>query len=294
MFIYDNTALPNWPKTNFGLRPDVPATQKVSAGDWNATDQALVDVQTFCRGANWMGFTKQAGDPAPAGIADYLWIRTSDGALMHNAAQVGGGGGGGGSPAVAISHATSSGTKNLSTEGTIDWLSLTNFNGNTIARTNGTAGGIHAKLTGGWIWAALSPVWAGSVTSSGSAGFTTQISTTLADDLAGTVITNNTNGPIQTSVSGTGWGWVFRVPAELGVQRTCRFILNSGSGTMTVTAKLSISGTTATDSQSGTVENHFDIPFTGGVAGDELVVTVLCTVNGTNCAAGLTAITLFH
>ncbi len=87
-FIYDATGLP-FPKTN---KTPIPigedATKWVAAVDWNAICQALTDVQTFCRGARWIGITKQVSDPVPAGVSDYLWMRTSDGALVHNASTV--------------------------------------------------------------------------------------------------------------------------------------------------------------------------------------------------------------
>jgi hypothetical protein len=73
MFIYDDTGLP-FPKVNVA---PLPSTANPSAyvqnTDWNAVCQALVDIQTFCRGAAWIGLSENSVDPAPAGVSNYLW-----------------------------------------------------------------------------------------------------------------------------------------------------------------------------------------------------------------------------
>lgn len=80
-FIYDNTTLP-YPKEDFGTLPIGADPKKWGrAIDWNTVCQGLVDVQTFCRGAAWLGVQAHSGDPAPAGIDRYLWMR-NDGVLM--------------------------------------------------------------------------------------------------------------------------------------------------------------------------------------------------------------------
>jgi len=104
-FIYNNTALPI-DKIDFGpLPPGANPRQWGVAAEWITVLQALYDVQAFCRGADWLGFTMYAVDPVPAGIANYLWMK-SDGTLWKTiggvAAQVGGGGGGGGVDVVEV------------------------------------------------------------------------------------------------------------------------------------------------------------------------------------------------
>ena len=66
MYIYDNSTLPNWPKGNFGLRSDVPAVQKVTAGDWNATAQALTDIQTALRDHGFLAANLTGSTPGSA------------------------------------------------------------------------------------------------------------------------------------------------------------------------------------------------------------------------------------
>lgn len=80
-FIYNNSTLPI-DKINLGpLPPGANPRQWAVAAEWITVLQALLDVQGFCRGAQWMGFVPNAVDPAPASIDRYLWIR-SDGAVM--------------------------------------------------------------------------------------------------------------------------------------------------------------------------------------------------------------------
>ncbi len=91
MFIYDNTSLP-FPKTNRAPIPGGELSSKwVQDLDWNTVCQALIDVQTFCRGAAWLGMVPTATNPAPSGVTDYVWIRSTDGAFMHNASPFPGG-----------------------------------------------------------------------------------------------------------------------------------------------------------------------------------------------------------
>lgn len=93
-FIYDNTGLPI-NKVNAGpLPPGVNPTQWGVATEWITVLQALLDVQTWARRASWLGIQPHATDPAPAGVADYVWLRNDD-TWMHNNTPIGGGGGGG-------------------------------------------------------------------------------------------------------------------------------------------------------------------------------------------------------
>ncbi len=78
-FIQDNTS-PGAVKSDFVSRPEVPATKKVAAVDWNTFRQALLDTQSHLRGAPWASFAPQASDPAPSGLTDYIWLE-DDGTL---------------------------------------------------------------------------------------------------------------------------------------------------------------------------------------------------------------------
>lgn len=89
MFIYDDSPLPNWPKSNWSLRPEIPANQKISGGDWNSIAQALTDVKTFCRGASWLGLSGQGADPAPAGVAEYLYLDEATGLVRVRSGALG-------------------------------------------------------------------------------------------------------------------------------------------------------------------------------------------------------------
>src|SRR4029077_19645965 len=86
--------LPNWPKANFQLRPEIPILQKATASDWNAYLQAITDIQGFLRGAPWLAVVEQGSDPAPSGVSKYIWVRSSDHAVMYNGSPVAGGSGG--------------------------------------------------------------------------------------------------------------------------------------------------------------------------------------------------------
>ncbi len=90
-FIYDNTGLPTGKANANPLPPGVNPAQWLQNAEWATVMQALLDVQAFCRGANWLGMTELAADPTPAGVTNYLWLR-NDGTLMHNGSPIGGGG----------------------------------------------------------------------------------------------------------------------------------------------------------------------------------------------------------
>ncbi len=89
-FIYDNTGLPTGKINANPLPPGVNSSQWLQGSEWGTVMQALLDVQAFCRGANWFGMTELAADPVPSGVTNYLWLR-NDGTLMHNGSPIGGG-----------------------------------------------------------------------------------------------------------------------------------------------------------------------------------------------------------
>lgn len=79
-FVYDNTTL-NFPKSDFAPLPvGADATKYVRSSDWNTTNQALIDVKSVFRGAKWYGLEEQVSDPAPTGVANYLF---NQGGALH-------------------------------------------------------------------------------------------------------------------------------------------------------------------------------------------------------------------
>lgn len=82
-YVYDDTVL-FFPKTNLTpLPPGADPTQHVQSIDWNTLNQAVDDIKGVLRGAQFYGVEKQAVDPSPAGIADYLWSNTSGDLFFH-------------------------------------------------------------------------------------------------------------------------------------------------------------------------------------------------------------------
>lgn len=81
-FVYDGTSLA-YPKAD-----DVPLaisddpTKFVQASEWNLLNQAVVDLRDVITLGKYHGFTAQALDPTPVGVAAYIWSRT-DGALLY-------------------------------------------------------------------------------------------------------------------------------------------------------------------------------------------------------------------
>ncbi len=80
-FIKDNTS-PGDAKSDYRVRPEIPAGKKIVATDWNTWRQALLDMQSFFRGADWLGMTEQAADPAPSGLTRYVYPK-NDGTLHY-------------------------------------------------------------------------------------------------------------------------------------------------------------------------------------------------------------------
>lgn len=138
--------------------------------------------------------------------------------------------------------ANTTGTINLTTEGTIDWLYL---GGTTIPTI--TQG--HSKLGGpGWLrrgfW------W---TFGTGGIGFTSQVSgtaftATASDDASNSTLTGGTDrGRLDGTVGATpatGYGWTITVPASPYETRLLRVYMGAFSNTVTFTATLN-DGTTA-------------------------------------------------
>jgi hypothetical protein len=89
-FIYNNTTVPINKMNAAPLPPGANPVQWGVASEWITLCQALLDIQGWARGAAWMGMTPLAVDPAPAGVADYVWLRNDD-TWMHNNTPLGGG-----------------------------------------------------------------------------------------------------------------------------------------------------------------------------------------------------------
>jgi hypothetical protein len=97
-FIYDNTGLPI-DKINLGpLPPGANPRQWIVNTEWIVAMQALLDVQTFARGAVFLGLTPNVADPVPSGVAKYIWLK-SDGTVWKTIdgvpTEIGSGGGAG-------------------------------------------------------------------------------------------------------------------------------------------------------------------------------------------------------
>lgn len=70
-----------FPKTDFQA-PSAPPAQEVNANDWNITDQALLDTQSWLNSPVWSAITAVVSDPAPAGKGGvgqpgYAWLPSS-------------------------------------------------------------------------------------------------------------------------------------------------------------------------------------------------------------------------
>jgi hypothetical protein len=68
------TDLPDGKITLNEVPEDADPDNYLDADEWNEVMQALDDVHDWIRGATWYGLAPQAVDPAPSGIADYVWL----------------------------------------------------------------------------------------------------------------------------------------------------------------------------------------------------------------------------
>jgi hypothetical protein len=186
------------------------------------------------------------------------------------------------------------GTVACSTEGTLDWFSMTSFQ--TPPRAVAAATGLHSKAKGGFICDSFTWLMgAGTLTTFTQADSLT--ATSDAADTAHTAALNTTTfaGMHTPSASHTGWGFRFIVPSNPQVLRTLRLYLLSFSCIVTVSAKL-LDGsyaeqTKAIDSGSG-ANAHRKIECTYKGSGDLLVTALATTVHTGTANIKLGAITL--
>ena len=79
-FVYDDTNLTAVKSDRNVLPVGEDPTKWIVAVDWNTVRQALLDVQGWARGANWLGLSPQATDPIPESVTSYLYVG-SDGKI---------------------------------------------------------------------------------------------------------------------------------------------------------------------------------------------------------------------
>ena len=78
-FVKDNTTL-EFPKFNRKAVPAGQETRYIAAEDWNELCQGATDARDWIRAAEWYGLKTNVSDPLPAGITNYVWLK-SDGSL---------------------------------------------------------------------------------------------------------------------------------------------------------------------------------------------------------------------
>ena len=185
----------------------------------------------------------------------------------------------GGTGAIVISSAALPSTLNASVEGTIDWMVLTETNQPRII----IPGYQHAKATGGWLLESFDWIVNGAGLATYGAG-PLAITSEAGDDLATTALAawNASQHALQFG-SGTGMGCRLRVPAD-SYNRVLRLYLGGFSAEYTATARLT-DGSVAPVSQVFDTTpatwgwNVFEIAYHSARDGQELIVTVQCSVN---------------
>lgn len=216
-------------------------------------------------------------------------VPTWSGSAWACGASGGGGSGGGygsslGSGSLTVTTATTTSTTNLSTLGTIDWLS-SNAVGFTQSRTsltcNVSSGACWEKITGGSLLAESGVDWIGS----GSTGFTGTASITYTSTGSDTV---TLTGMSSTNVSGyptnVGAGLRFMLPSPGGnIQRVARIYLYQFSDTVVCNAHAQdasvADGSASTNASSGTdLQTTYTVTYKTNTA-SFVVLTCVETVN---------------
>lgn len=80
-FVYSNTSLPNAKSDRRAIPAGGDPDKYMVATDFNDLRSALLDVQTWGRGAELYGLSAQASSPSGYSIAEYLWLK-NDGTLQ--------------------------------------------------------------------------------------------------------------------------------------------------------------------------------------------------------------------
>lgn len=285
-FVTDNGDLPA-PKTDLNT---LDSTKKqinyVIASDWNITRQAILDIKDFLRGSGGaggvLGLVSSATDPAPAGITNYLWLKTDNTLwLTISGVAIPVGGGVGGSLAISVA-AFPVATTNLSTVGTFDWFwPGSGGPSNPVPSwSNQNSINFHWKK-GGELYKSV--VWFGAGASSAPGTFpgTTTFTSTASDDSYAAAL-SATDGSYLIVAGAAG----FQVNiAASTVSRTLRIYCGAKSVTATITAAFedgSASPVSATfNAATGVNEQRaVDIVFKAGSSTRLRVTVTSTTLNG--------------
>jgi hypothetical protein len=196
-------------------------------------------------------------------------------------------GGGGGTPSISFATTTGAiGTVNLSTLGTFDWYSPVGALSSGLLATSAASTVAHAKAypSGGFpsLYNTVQTFNAGLVSFIASTVGGDTYQSTAIDDQTQSALNAAANqyAFLFTSGAAVEWGFRIQVPATL-TSRKLRIYANAASCLITTTATLSLSGTTATTTFDTTtaLDAVVTATFTGGVQGDQLVVTQVCTTS---------------
>jgi hypothetical protein len=206
---------------------------------------------------------------------------------MNGGAYASLGTGGGGAPSISFATTTGAiGTVNLSTLGTFDWYSPVGALSSGLLATSAASTVAHAKAypSGGFpsLYNTVQTFNAGLVSFIASTVGGDTYQSTAIDDQTQSALNAAANqyAFLFTSGAAVEWGFRIQVPATL-TSRKLRIYANAASCLITTTATLSLSGTTATTTFDTTtaLDAVVTATFTGGVQGDQLVVTQVCTTS---------------
>lgn len=263
-------------------------------------------------------FVSGTGIPSLSATKGSLYLRTDTAGLYQNTdgattwAAVGSGGGGGSAPTISTpAFSTPPASVNLSTLGDLDWYRMDYAQGQVtevaLVRSSSQPN-TRYKLLGGVPGYALVNTLHGvrgatqpQFNSAAIAG--TTFTTTASDDSTGTAASSTTYAVNFTS--GTtipvNFGWDFAIPMRSNIaQQVVRVYFSaSGSTDIAVSATGSISGVTASGTQTASVAQSVYLAtftITGGYTGEVFRVRILATTNPTgnisNCLAAITIGTL--
>ncbi len=202
-------------------------------------------------------------------------------------------------PSVSVASDVPVGDINLSTEGTIDWVWAAGWFSGTVP-FGAQIDVVRSKRDGGWLFDTLTQLPYGiTPTTNNGLSWTHSTNGNPDDAYNGAALSpSHQQFFIYTSSSSQlNFGFKGRVPAPAGQARKLRIYGGQFSCQATLTAKLSVSGTTATiaaDPGAGVGSSQrYTVDFTGGADGDELLFAFTVTANhGSSPNIVLSAITL--
>lgn len=206
------------------------------------------------------------------------WFRRTDGGYTPSTGVTAG--------SVTFSNANSPASINLSTVGTLDWMTLNGVTSNPPRAQSGFT--IHSKQAGGWIKDSFDWLNGGTGTMSLATGgsIVTTLTTSASDDMAPALSAAAPNLTLIRSGSGTplNYGFRFSVPAFIA-SHVLKLDIGINSVKVTITCTMSDGSvapqTTTLDAvTSGTfVQKEFTITYNAGSNNAEMVVTVEVTAN---------------